>query len=70
MPNSAAAKITQSQEPIHCPQCGAEGLAIWERNGQERILVHMCAQFHEQIPNRWPYPIELVCRQCGNVQPE
>jgi len=56
---------------IVCPKCGAVGVVLWEgENNERRSLVSVSKNFSERISKKNPYPIELVCHNCGMAQPE
>jgi hypothetical protein len=55
---------------IVCPRCGQIGVVTWEMFGNERSLVGLSNGFYERISNKAPYPIELVCNDCGAAQAE
>ena len=46
------------------------GVVVWERDGADITLVSLSRGFHERILSKAPYPIELVCDDCGTTQPE
>jgi hypothetical protein len=53
---------------ITCPKCNAVGVAVWEVVGTERSLIKLTRNFYERISRKNPYPIEMVCNECGTVQ--
>lgn len=63
-------ELPQISANIVCPKCEAVGVVVWEINGEERSLVSLSRGFYERISTTSPYPIELVCHQCGTAQPE
>jgi hypothetical protein len=62
--------IPETEEPIYCPKCNAAGCVVWEGEGQTKALVRISGDFYERLSKRAPYPIELVCQQCGTPQLE
>ena len=58
-------------DTITCRKCGQPGKIVWDsvsraRNSQMgRSSVE--GPFFERISRDPPYPIELVCRECGGV---
>jgi hypothetical protein len=65
-----ASEIQQFEAIIFCPSCAAEGAMVWENVRGERALIRLSAGFRERLSKRPPYPIELVCTQCGAAQLE
>ena len=63
-------EVSQFTANIICPACGAVGAVTWEKLGSERTLVRLSKGFYERISRKMPYPIELVCNECGKAQPE
>ena len=63
-------QASQFTAMIVCSTCGAVGAMTWEKVGTERSLVSLSKGFHERIPAKKPYLIELVCNNCGGFQPE
>jgi hypothetical protein len=57
---------------IRCPGCGKDGMVEWEdmpdRSGVTRQLVKIVGDFYERLSKKPPYPIELVCKDCGTAQ--
>lgn len=56
---------------IICSKCGKRGTVVWDDfsrasdSGPE--LVGIDSAFFERIGRKPPYPVELVCRECGGV---
>jgi hypothetical protein len=44
------------------------GVVVWEKDGNSRSLVSLSNGFYERISKKEPYPIEIVCRECGAAQ--
>lgn len=63
-------EVVQFTANIICPGCGVIGVVTWERHGNERTLVGLSKGFYERVSKRKPYPVELVCNDCGKAQPE
>jgi len=55
---------------ITCPKCRAIGVVVWEKDGAHRSLVSLSNGFYERMSEKDPYPIELVCRECGTRKSE
>lgn len=53
-----------------CPGCGNSGSVQWEGNGtsDQKQMVGVKGDFFERLSKTAPYPIELVCNNCGTVQ--
>jgi hypothetical protein len=53
---------------VTCPKCKSIGVADWEKIGAERSLIRLSRNFYERLSRKVPYPIEVVCLECGTVQ--
>lgn len=53
-------------DEFKCRKCGARGVIHWD-GGQ---FVELSGGFYERLARKAPYPIELVCHQCGTAQRE
>jgi hypothetical protein len=67
---SDKSELHQISTNIICPGCGAVGVIIWETIDGKRSLVRLSRIFYERLARKTPYPIELVCYDCGTIQPE
>lgn len=63
-------KVEQFTANIMCPRCGTFGAIVWENDAGKRSLVSLSANFYERMTTKKPFPIELVCNDCGSVQIE
>ena len=64
--------IEHHSDSIICPNCGKRGKVVWDdvsRLGShaEPELLGIEGPFFERLGRKPPYPIELVCRECGSV---
>jgi hypothetical protein len=59
-------------EEFRCPKCGRPGTIISEptppTKNSAAQFIEVIGDFYERIGNTPPYPIELVCHSCGDVQ--
>jgi len=65
-----SSEIPQFTVNIICPKCSALGVVVWEKDGAQRALVSLSKGFYERLSRKVPYPIELVCHECGTAQAE
>lgn len=66
---SNAYSIEKPADTFVCRNCGQSGAVIWvhvSRLGAPRRAASEKA-FLERLGSKPPYPIELVCRHCGDV---
>jgi hypothetical protein len=56
---------------ISCKQCGRSGTIHWDDvsrlNSAMRELALIDGPFFERLGDKPPYPIELICRECGGI---
>lgn len=48
-----------------CPQCGAKGSAVWEKEKWGRSMAGLSGNFYERLAKFRPYKVEIVCHACG-----
>jgi hypothetical protein len=65
-----SSEVPQFTVNIICPKCSALGVVVWEKDGAQRSLVSLSKGFYERLSKEDPYPIELVCHECGAAQAE
>jgi hypothetical protein len=68
--SSVQSKTCQFSINIICPKCGTVGVVVWESAAGQTSLVRLSNGFYERLAKKDPYPIELVCHDCGTAQPE
>ena len=63
--------IDQEVDTIACRICGKRGKIFWDKisrvPGSMRDILGIDGPFFERLSKKPPYPIELVCRDCGGV---
>ncbi len=63
--------VHQQADTIVCRHCGKSGTIIWDHVSRASEvtpeLVGIDDPFFERLSKKSPYPIELVCRECGGV---
>lgn len=63
--------IQHQSDFIVCTKCGERGKIVWDDisrvKHEEPELLGIEGPFFERIGRKAPYPIELVCRECGGV---
>ena len=65
--------VTLRSDSIICGKCGKRGKVVWDdlsrltNNAPEPELLGIDGPFFERISRKPPYPIELICRECGGV---
>ena len=63
--------IQPHSNTIKCNKCGMRGKVVWDdisrMKNDEPDLLGIDGPFFERIGRSPPYPIELVCRECGGV---
>lgn len=64
--------VQQHLESIICRSCGKTGKIVWDdvsRLNKSTIpeMIGIDGPFFERLSRKAPYPIELVCRACGEV---
>ena len=63
--------IKEHADTLQCRHCGKTGAVIWDqvsRAGENLPeLAGIDGPFFERLSRKPPYPIELVCRACGEV---
>ena len=61
-------------DAIICPKCGNRGSIAWDDiaapDGDRKELIGITGGFYERLSKKAPYPIELVCNNCGTSEPD
>jgi hypothetical protein len=68
---SGTTSIHHRSDTITCGKCGNPGKIVWDDISRlhhcEPELLGIEDPFFERLSEKSPYPIELVCRECGGV---
>lgn len=63
--------VDYRSDSIVCSTCGMRGKVVWDDiyplSNSEPDLLEIDGPFFERISRKPPYPIELVCRECGGM---
>lgn len=63
--------IHKETDAIVCRNCGKTGKILWDQvsraGGSAPELKGIDGPFFERLSKKAPYPIELICRDCGGV---
>lgn len=63
MGSSLGGTFSYHSDKIHCPKCNKRGQISWD--GTQ--FIEVTGGFYERLSKKAPYPIELVCGDCGAV---
>jgi hypothetical protein len=63
--------VHQEADCIVCFTCGKTGTMFWDQVSRSskstREMAGIDRPFFERLSRKAPYPIELICRNCGGV---
>ena len=71
-PKFGTRSIEHHSDSIVCKNCGQSGTIIWDdlsrvNSAIPAELVGIDGPFFERLSRKPPYPIEMICRECGGV---
>lgn len=70
-PKNSTYSVGNYSYTVVCGRCGKPGVILWDEvsrlNVTSRELISIEGPFFERLSKKQPYPIEMVCRACGEV---